>query len=168
MEQVQLDRIVDYDINIIPETVEKDNTISIKNTRNGYGCDWVSVKNGHGLREEDYLIVRGKNYKILAITDDDAGTFLPNTRNIIRVNREFENNVTNQKLRYRRKPTVCGQIIELPKASILPHQLVTIDFKDINSNDHGNVEICFHNLIFNSSCYLTHGRARVVSKIPEV
>ena len=92
-------------------------------------CDYVSIAAGYGLLEGDALIVRGKSYNIIAVTDDDASTFTPNTRNIIRVDRDFVNNCSNQKLRYRRPPKDVGKIVKLPYVDILPHHKVTVQYK---------------------------------------
>ena len=51
-------------------------------------------------------------YTIIAISDDDASTSLPNTRNVIRVDRDFENSCNKQKLRFRKKPVIAGKILE--------------------------------------------------------
>ena len=68
--------------------------MTTKNERN-----FGSVKANHGLRIYDYLVVRGKHYKITDIHPDDAFSGTEGSRKMIYVDRNFENNVNNQPLR---------------------------------------------------------------------
>lgn len=110
--------------------------------------------------EGDDLVVRGKSYNIIGISDDDSSTLVPFTRNVIRVNRDFTNNCSNQKLRFKKKPTIAGKILEVSRNQLRPHHKVLVTFKpNSDGNDHGVVEITFNNVIFNSSGIITQDRA---------
>ena len=154
-----LSSLLQYESSVVPERVQPGFTINI--IKKKY-VDYVSVASGHNLQEGDQLIVRGKSYDIIAISDDDASTSKVNSRNVIRVDRDFENSCTKQKLRFRKLPMVAGKIVVISCDHLRPHHRVQVVFKPNSGNDgndHGVVEISFNNMIFNSSGILTQDRA---------
>ena len=160
---IALSSVVIYEKGIVPEKVQEGFTLTIKK---GKHVDYVSIPTGHNLVEGDELIVRGKSYTIIGISEDDASTFEPNTRSVIRVDRDFANNCTRQKLRYRKKPMLSGTLTELPKGHLIPYHRVQFLFKEnMNGNNHGVLDVSFKNMIFNSDGVLTHDRA--ISVAPE-
>ena len=161
-----LSSLLQYESSVVPERVQPGFHITIKKRKY---VDYVSIPSGHNLEEGDELIVRGKSYKIIAISDDDASTLEPNTRNVIRVDRDFENGCTKQKLRFRKKPVVAGKILKVSCDCLRPHQKVLVTFKpNLDGNDHGVVEISFHNMIFNSAGILTQERAISLAAVGSV
>ena len=154
---LHLSSLLQYESSVVPERVQPGFPITIKK---GKYVDYVSIPSGHNLEEGDDLIVRGKSYNIIAISDDDASTLEPKTRNVIRVDRDFANGCTKQKLRFRKKPVIAGKILEVSCDRLRPHHKVLVTFKpNLDGNDHGVVEISFHNMIFNSAGILTQDRA---------
>ena len=126
------------------------------------GDNFVSLKANHGITAGDYIVVRGKSYRVMVVTDDDC--FYPEgTRNIIRIYGSFENNCTRQRLRFRQMPLLRGKLFQTEFRNLTNHKNVEIKFKQNknNRNNHGNAEITFNNAIFNSSGYFTHDRAIV-------
>ena len=114
------------------------------------GDNYASIKSGHGLNENDYLVVRGKNYKITAINDDDC-FYLEATRNVVRIDGSFHNNSNRQRFRFRCMPKLQGKIITFHRSNVATHHPVDISFKpNKGKNNHGNFEMCFHNIIFNN------------------
>ena len=98
---VDLANLVKFPMNSIKEITKQGFPITIQ----GKKIDYVSVKAGHGIEEGDFLVVRGKSYEIIAVTNDDAAHAIPYARNIIRVSRDFENNCRNQPLRFKKDPS---------------------------------------------------------------
>ena len=62
-----LSSLLQYESSVVPERVQPGFPITIKK---GKYVDYVSIPSGHNLVEGDELIVRGKSYNIIAISDD--------------------------------------------------------------------------------------------------
>ena len=90
------------------------------------GNNFVSVKSSHGLSPGDFLVVRGKNYRITDIHPDDCFTPVEGSKNMIYVERPFENNTEKQPLRYRKNIYLCGKLISVCSSSLSTFRGVSI------------------------------------------
>ena len=123
------------------------------------GQDFVSLAAGHPLEEGDYLIVFGKPYEVHAVTDDDCFTTKFGERSIVRTRHEFSNNVTRQRFRYKKVLSVCGYVTTIATDLLLPHNPVEVTFTlNKKGNNHGVVNILFHNIVFNEMGFMMHDR----------
>ena len=123
------------------------------------GNNFVSVKAGHGLEVGDYLVVRGKNYRITDIHPDDCFVKEEGSRNMIYVQKEFDNNVKNQCFRFRKMVFVKGKMVDLKEEHMHRFRGIEIKFKEKNKNSHGIMELSFSTAVFNSSGYYTRSLA---------
>ena len=116
----------------------------------------ISIKAGHQLVVGDYLVVRGKNYRVVNITPDDCFTIQEGERNIFTVDRVFENSVKKQPLRFRKMVLFNGSLHVLKSTNVHPFRPFTIDYKkNKNGNNHGVMEIGFSCAVFNISGFYT-------------
>lgn len=157
--KVSLDAILNVSIEEmlphLPEKMVEGYAISVEK-----GSEHASVRSENPMMEGDFLIIRRKPYKIRAISDDDAFSAVEGSRNIIRVQKKFLNNVTAQKLRYKRIPSFYGSVVSLPKVVLADHKVVSFDFiANRNGNKHGLMHINYFNTIFNQLGYMVHDRA---------
>ena len=74
------------------------------------GENYVSVKHGHGLKVDDFLLVRGINYRIINIHYDDCFSHIEGSRNIIIVDKPFQNNINSQAFRFRNMVHLNGKL----------------------------------------------------------
>ena len=124
------------------------------------GFNFVSVKANHGLSLGDFLVVRGKNYKVVDIHPDDGFAKVEGSRNMIYVDKNFENNVNNQALRFRRMVSVRGKFSSIPISKLHIFRGMSIKFKENkNKNNHGIMELIFSCAVFNSSGFYTRSLA---------
>ena len=102
----------------------------------------VSAEACGDLQEGDYVVIREGSH------------------NVIRIKGCFANNVTRQKFLYRKLPLLSGTIIDVEASFLSTYRPVEVTFiTNKNGNNHGNAELTFFNVIFNSSGYMTHDRA---------
>ena len=139
--------------------------IHLDNKKKGYavtakkGENWLSIKSGSSVSIGNYLIIRGKRYEIVAISDD-AFMKTEGDRDVVRTRKSFENNVNRQKLHFMKVFNLVGQICTVDLAHTSKYHPVDLKFlKNKNGNNHDNAEISFHNDIFNQSGYIAHDRA---------
>ena len=139
----------------LPDRTVEGFSISV---RKGY--EHASIRSGSPLVEGDYLVIRGKTYKIHAVSDDDAFTPIEFSRNVVNIKGKFQSNVTSQKLRFKSIPRFHGKIIILPKALLADHKVIECHFSlNKNGNKHGLVHLSYFNTIFNQLGYMIHDRA---------
>ena len=156
-EKIPLGRILGKDLNeedILPICSEEGYAVTVKK-----GDNWVSIKSGSSISTGDYLVIRGKRYEVIAISDD-AFTKTEGDRDILRTRKSFENNSNRQKLRFVKSINLVGQICTVDVAHTHKYRPVDLKFlENKNGNNHGNAEISFHNAIFNQIGYIAHDRA---------
>ena len=105
-------------------------------------------------------MVRGKNYKIVDIHLDDCFTFIEGSRNVIYVDKPFENNVKNQCFRFRTMIWLKARLLSLEASNMLKYRSVHLQFKENNNkNRHGTMELTFSSAVFNSSGFYTRNLA---------
>ena len=151
--------ILGFKPELLPERHLEGHPLSIKK-----GTDYVSIVATNDVQEGDYLVVRGKSYRIYAKTDDDCFTFKEGERNVIRISGTFKNNVKRQRFRYKKMPMVCGFITNIDADFLRPHNQMEIKFSiNKNGNNHGLANILFYNIVFNAEGYVTQDRYIVVA-----
>ena len=125
------------------------------------GFNFVSVKANHGLNVGDFLVVRGKFYKISEIhPDDGCSSSLEGSRNMIYVDRNFENTVNRQAFRFKRMVNIYGRLLSIPVSKLNVFRGVSIKFRgNKNGNDHGIMDLTFSRIVFNSSGFYTRNLA---------
>lgn len=128
------------------------------------GDNFTSVREGHGLLVGDFLVVRGKNYKIMEIQPDDGCASIyqkEGSRNMVYVDRSFENNSEKQPLRFRKMIYLRGKLISVSASSLSTFRGIAINFKDSRNKDynHGVMELSFSCAVFNSLGYYTRNLA---------
>ena len=127
------------DADIIPEERKDSFTITVKKDDN-----YVSLKAGHGLNVNDFIIVRGKNYRIMTVHHDDCFFRVEGSRNSITVDRPFESNANNQSFRYRKMIYLNGHLKPVKESLFQSHRPVTVAFKpNKNKNGLGEMEVSF-------------------------
>ena len=150
-----LSELFPFDPKVLREERLEGFSLTTKNERN-----FVSVKANHTLQIGDYLVVRGKHYRIVDIHPDDGFTRLEGSRNMIYVDRIFENNVNNQPFRFKRMVYVNGRLISIPLTKLKTFRGVSVKFiKNKNDTNHGEMNICFSCVVFNSSGFFTRNLA---------
>ena len=108
----------------------------------------------------DYLVVRGKNYKIIDIHPDDAFCAVEGARNMIYVNRGFENNVNKQAFRFRKMIYIRGKFLSVPVSKLHVFRGTSIRFRENkNENNHGFMDLIFSCAVFNASGFYTRSLA---------
>ena len=143
-----------FDPHVLPEERLTGYSIST-----GRGNKFVSVKAGHGLNIGDFLVVRGKSYKIMDIHPEDIFAAVPESRNMIYVDKSFECNVKNQAFRFRKMVYLHGSLQTLPCTAFVTFRGLSIKFKEKNKNKHGAMELTLSCAVFNSSGYFTRSLA---------
>ena len=139
--------------NVLPEERLTEIVVTVK-----IGDNFVSVKAGHTVNVGDYLVVRGKSYKVTIVTEDDCFTKVERSRNIIFVRRSC--NMNKQCLRIRRMICLNGRITSVKKEMLHSYRKFQLVFKaNKNGNNHGCMEMEFSNAIFNVNGFYTRCRA---------
>ena len=121
---------------------------------------YVSVKADHGLTVGDYLVVRGKNYRIVDIHPDDGFTSKWGSRNLIFVDKPFQNNVKRQAFRLRKMRHLFGRFVQVSSSHLCTYRGFSSCFKSCKSqNNHGEMELKFSCAVFNSEGFFTRNLA---------
>ena len=112
------------------------------------------------LQEGDYVVIRGRCYEVYVKNNDDCFTPVDGSHNVVWIKGCFANNVTRQKFLYHKLPLVSDTIIDVAASFLSTYRPVEVTFiTNKNGNNHGNADLTFFNLIFNSSGCMTHVRA---------
>ena len=151
---IPLSSLLPFDPDVLPEERhvhgEGFNLSTVK------GDNYASVKSGHNLSVGDYLVVRGKNYKIRDIHPDDCFARVEGSRNMIYVTEPFANNVKRQIFRFRKMIWLKGQLIDVPAVKIHSYHPVQIYFKEKKKKiEHGVMDLSFSCSVFNASGFYT-------------
>ena len=141
----------------LPVCYKEGHAVTVKKGDNGIS---VSAEACGDLQEGDYAVIRGRCYEVYAKNNDDCFTPVEGSHNVIRIKGCFANNVTRQKFLYRKLPLLSDTIIDVEASFLSTYRPVEVTFiTNKNGNNHGNAELAFFNVIFNSSGYMTHDRA---------
>ena len=152
---IALDKLLPFDPKVLPEERLVSFGISTRNERN-----FVSLKKDHGLNVGDYIVVRGKHYRIVDIHPDDFSTKVEGSRNMIYVDRNFENNTNNQPLRFKRMIYIHGKLLSIPVSKLKVFRGFFVNFtKNKNDTNHGEMNIKFSCVVFNSGGFFTRNLA---------
>jgi len=122
------------------------------------GDNFTSLKAGHGLKVGDFLVLRGKNYKIMDIHPDDCFTSIEGSRNMVYVENKFESNIKDQCFRFRRTIYLKGSLVEV-KSTDMNRYRINISFREKINNSHGIMELYFSCAVFNGSGFYTRSLA---------